>query len=103
MSEKKQANRAAAKGPAIASAYKELFETPAGRIVLNDLMTECHLLQTSYVAKDPEKTFFNEGQRNVALYIITKLNLDEKELLKTLKKGVEDEFRYTKDFLSTEY
>ncbi len=52
-------------------AYKRLFKTDDGKIVLNDLEKFCGFLNTSTnVEWNPYQTFFAEGRRRVFLRII---------------------------------
>ena len=55
--------------------YKTVFSGPDGKDVLDDLLNHCHFKQSTYNG-DANDTFFNEGERAVALYILTKLNTD---------------------------
>jgi len=54
-------------------AYKVVFASPHGQIVLKDLEIHCHVNKTTFVAGDSDVTFFNEGKRAVALSIKRKL------------------------------
>lgn len=63
--------------------YKRVFGTPEGKIVLADIMRRARVLSTTF-AKDPYETAFREGERNVALMILSEVKLDieqTKELL----------------------
>lgn len=59
-------------------AYKRLFSTDSGKIVLNDIMSFCGYDKTSVYESDPNpyQTMFMEGKRRVALRI--KSTLEEK-------------------------
>jgi len=59
----------------IKSAYKDAFATEAGQVVLDDLMKYCHMLGPTYRG-DLDDTVYNEGMRNVVLYILSILNTD---------------------------
>jgi hypothetical protein len=61
------------------SAYKDIFEGTAGKLVLKDLKNLCHVNRTTYVSNSDD-TVFNEGQRSVFLHIITMANIDVDKL-----------------------
>ena len=65
-------------------AYQDLFNDPNGEKVIQDLMTRFGM-KTSTFNTDPYVTAFNEGQRNVVLYILTRMNLDINEIRKQLE------------------
>lgn len=68
-----------------AIAYREIFETEKGKLILADLIDHCGLFRNTYVG-DVNTMMINEGKRNVLLYILSILNID----LPTLLKMVED-------------
>jgi hypothetical protein len=53
--------------------YLAVFDGAAGKAVLHDLYRVGGLMRPSYHS-DPMKTAFNEGQRNLALYIFNMLD-----------------------------
>lgn len=53
--------------------YCGTFGSPAGVKVLEDLKREFHFVEGTYVRGDPHETSFREGERNVILYILTKM------------------------------
>jgi hypothetical protein len=55
---------------AIRQAYRTVFATPEGRIVLTDLMT-AHYMQSNLPMDTVNNMIFAEGQRNVVLRILT--------------------------------
>ena len=63
--------------------YKELFSTPEGRIVLEDLEKRFSFQTTTFVPNSDE-TIFREGQRSVVIFLngVTKDNkqLNEGEI-----------------------
>jgi len=58
------------------NAYKHLFDTEDGKIVLEDLQKRFHIYGTVF-ATDPNETAYCEGQRTVVLFI-QKMLLDLK-------------------------
>jgi hypothetical protein len=69
----------------IKRAYQDLFQTENGKIVLKDLMRECHFLQPTFIPGDPLSGSFNEGKRRILLRIINFLTKDEEELIKLIE------------------
>ena len=61
--------------------YRITFGTETGRRVLGDLIGRCHLFEPSYSPQDPGETEFREGERNVLLYILSRVQLPEKEII----------------------
>lgn len=67
---------------ATVGAYKAVFTSAQGDIVLRDLMIQCGLLSVSHVSGDSHDTAFNEGKRAVVLFILERLRWSEPELMK---------------------
>lgn len=72
----------ARKARATLSAYRRLFGTEDGKIVLKDLMQSCHFFSSS-TGKDANETYFNEGMRAVVIRLVntSKLSSDQIERL----------------------
>jgi hypothetical protein len=69
-----------------------VFAGPSGQIVLADLMRASGIGASSF-AGDPHRTAFNEGQRNVAIYLIRMINSDPDAAARMLRSGdTEDVF-----------
>lgn len=71
-------------------AYKTVFESDEGQIVLQDLYKLCKINQISYVEGCPDKTAFNEGVKYVAHYIKNTLGqsiADIDKMLEDYKKS----------------
>ncbi|HEU4635536.1 MAG TPA: hypothetical protein VFS41_05115 [Edaphobacter sp.] len=75
----------------LASDYKETFRTQTSRNVLADLMKRFSMLSPTYDG-DVNNTLIREGGRQVILYILSQLNIDEGKLLKMIEeeKAVEN-------------
>lgn len=58
-------------------AYGITFNSKEGKHVLRDLLEVCHVFHTSYVPERGLDTAFREGERNIGLRILDKLNLDD--------------------------
>lgn len=51
--------------------YRNLFESPEGRLVLEDLRNRCYCYSTTALGDNIE---LNEGMRSVVLHIETQIN-----------------------------
>jgi hypothetical protein len=74
-------------------AYKRVFESSDGKIVLKDLMKCCNFTQ-SVIGRDPHETYFNEGSRAILLRILKTLALSEDDInkyIQEIEKGDLDE------------
>jgi len=71
--------------------YKQTFQDGVGEEVLLDLLERFYLMGPLVRTKkiDPLDLAYNEGQRNVVLYILKQLNTD----LRTLKKLIEQRYK----------
>lgn len=65
----------------IGDAYRRLFDTPDGKLVLADLLKEGRLFDVSVEAGDPLTTGLNDGRRALALVILERLRWSEMEIL----------------------
>lgn len=64
----------------LAQSYKRFADTPDGKIILTDLEIQCGQLKASPLPDfNTNKTFFHEGMRNMYLYIMQKVNREERE------------------------
>lgn len=70
--------------------FKATFSTPHGKRVLRRLMKNTGFEQTNFVAGDAYATAFNEGGRNVIIYILSQLKFDLKQLEQQLSGGIEN-------------
>lgn len=70
----------------IITAYKEVFRTDRGKIVLQDLFDKCGLMKLSFFKDNPTVTAYNEGRRSIAVFIAGLLKLTTEDLDK-LEKG----------------
>lgn len=74
----------------LTDAYKRLFETPDGELVLEHLMKISFIFSTTMVVGDSHLTAMNEGQRRLVLSIMKQLNLNHNKL-NQIAKELEDE------------
>lgn len=65
--------------------YKSVFMSPMGETVLEDLMDFCHI-KRSIFDRDPMEMARQAGEQNVALYILSILKIDLKELKEMMSK-----------------
>lgn len=65
----------------LVSSYKRLFDSPDGKIVLDDLRNFCGQNKTSVNSElnNPYQVFFAEGKRRVFLRIDSFINRKEEE------------------------
>lgn len=61
-------------------AYKTLFDSIEGKVILKDLEMFCKVHTSSYVGGDPYGTVLNEGKRLVYLRIKKFISSTEEEL-----------------------
>lgn len=66
-------------------AYKKVFESVEGKLIMADLVRECGVLKNSFRGNHDE-FLINEGKRNVALYILSNTNVDLKAILDMVEK-----------------
>lgn len=72
--------------------YAIVFDSPEGKRVLSDLMKRCGVLSPTFVVGDSHLTSFNEGKRNVALYIVGNLKYKDGDFPKLTEEAL-DEWR----------
>ena len=63
----------------IYQAYKTVFDSPSGKMVLWDLMTRFGIMRSSFEGEKPLQLAFNEGRRATILFIqqVLKYNLSD--------------------------
>jgi len=60
-------------------AYKAVFGTPEGKVVLDDLLSKGKLWVTTFTGNS--QTYFNEGKRDLALYILKRTNTADPNII----------------------
>jgi len=73
------AARRAAQAKATLMAYRRLFSTDDGKIVMQDMMRSCYFF-TPTVGATPYDTAYNEGMRSAVLRLMSTSRLKEKEI-----------------------
>lgn len=71
------------------AAYRQCFNTPAGRAVLDDLSPFCRARETCAVPGDRDRTFVLEGRREVWLRAQDFLERTPEELVLMFTKPLE--------------
>ena len=70
----------------VKAAYKRLFDSPDGKIVLAHIMKHGFVLRSTFVQGDPHETALNEGMRRMALSIIRYANIEEQYILENYEQ-----------------
>jgi len=73
-----QSRKATERAQALHEAYRHTFSSEAGQRVLNDLMHRFHIFGSTF-AEDARAHAFREGERNVVIDIIDKLDISPEE------------------------
>ena len=60
-------------------AYKKIFESNDGKLVIKDLEKRCHFMSTTNVKGDSHESAYMEGQRSVLLFIKSMLQNDNEK------------------------
>ena len=55
--------------------YNNVFNSEAGKRVLEDILSFSHVLEAPTVETDPHVVMFKAGRRDVSMYILEKMNL----------------------------
>lgn len=73
--------------------YREVFGTPAGTRVLNDLLGMTHQFQTSFSYSGNSQIEFREGERNIGIKIIERMNkVNQGVLFDAFKMNLKQEY-----------
>jgi hypothetical protein len=64
----------------LAQAYRAVFESPEGEVVLAHLCKVGHVFSPTAVAGDPHMTYMQEGERRMVLSIMKILKTDFSKL-----------------------
>ena len=59
-------------------AYKRIFNSDEGKLILSDLEKRCHFWSTTNVKGDSHESAYMEGQRSVLLFIKQMLQKKDK-------------------------
>lgn len=78
----------------LADAYHEVYASPAGQLVIHDILKDAGLL---VVAADPTDSRFYDGKRAVALHVVNRLRWSEAMLVELAKRTTEETLADTSD------
>ena len=67
--------------------YQNLFDSDLGRRVLMDLLRQGHFFEPTYVRSDAHESSFREGERNLTLYVLAQLKLNQAELMQLIQEN----------------
>jgi hypothetical protein len=81
----------------LVKAYRTVFNTPEGQLVLYNLMNEGYMLKPTHDPKSSEGGLKNEGKRELVLHILHKIKTDPVQLLEKIRKGKQMEDKYELD------
>ncbi len=71
-------------------AYKTVFNSPSGELVLTDLMKNHSVINSTFPrSSDPNEMIFREGERNVILRIFKTLKLDVNKIKERIESNEE--------------
>lgn len=60
----------------LVEAYRAVFESPQGEVVLEHLTKTCHLFEPTFIAGDTHQSALREGERRVVLSILKMIGTD---------------------------
>lgn len=63
--------------------YKRLFATPDGKVVLKDLLRECHIFVSTFRQNGKVQDFL-EGKRAIGLYLLARIEKQDLEEIKNI-------------------
>lgn len=72
-------------------AFSRLFNTEDGKIVMAHLVKTGFVLQSTFVAGDPQQTAMNEGTRRVVISIMKFVHRDHMQLIKQLETEIQND------------
>jgi hypothetical protein len=61
---------------AVKQAYKDVFTSPQGQVVLQDLAKQCHVLSPILMTGDAMQVAMQEGERRIVLMIMKNISFD---------------------------
>lgn len=70
----------------IAQAYRDVFSTPSGQLVLQHLAEHNFVMAPTFVGGDPYQTALHEGQRRVVLSIMKYVAVDAEKVLTMIEE-----------------
>lgn len=86
----------------LASAYDDLYRTPQGKMVIDDLLKRTGLLEVSHVIGDPASTSYRDGRRSIGLEIIDAMRWTEGKLVELSKEQSSERVARAEEQFETE-
>jgi hypothetical protein len=74
----------------LAIAYRKVFESPEGKVVLADIYKYTNIHESSFDPGNPYITSFNEGLRRVGLRIFSYLEIRPEDIRKIARQQQDD-------------
>lgn len=68
------------------ASYKQIFNSEAGKRVLEDMMTTHWVLSSTYSGEDTHEAAFKEGERAVVIRILKLIQLDLAQMQKYIEE-----------------
>lgn len=84
----------------IKAAYKEVFSTPAGQLVLDDLIAYGRLFKSHPIANEHAQRC--EGMRSVMLYILDKISNKQYKEMVNNQLNYDEQAQYDRIFADTD-
>lgn len=81
----------------LAHAYATTFNSPGGKIVLQDLLRKAGLLEVAHEPGDAHTTAWRDGRRSMALEIIEALRWTEGELVALAQEQTAEQIALVRD------
>lgn len=78
MSKQEQSKRSV-QATKVINAYRRLFSSDDGQIVLKDMMSSMYISR-SVIGATPYDTYFNEGVRSVLIRLLGTINMEDKTI-----------------------
>lgn len=78
--------RMAHKSLSILEAYKRVFNSDDGKLILEDLSQKCFIWDATVVPNDENTSSFNEGKRCVVIDIMKAVSFDTTNLIKIIER-----------------
>jgi hypothetical protein len=76
-------------------AYKNIFTTEDGKIVLRHLCKTCCVTSPAFVAGDAQTTAYNNGKRDIVLAILRFVHANDDDIRLAIEEAYKQEQRQT--------
>lgn len=76
---------------AVRSAYRDVFKTPSGEIVLRHLSRSAKVNTSAFVAGSPDQTAYLNGQRDIVLSILRYVHGSDDEIKRAIEQAYKQE------------